>query len=222
MKKTDTLTLVQLALLTALIILLAFVPYIGYIKIPVLAIQATTIHIPVIVGSILLGPKAGAVLGFCFGVTSLINNTTQPGITSFCFSPFISMGEGLGGSPLALVICFVPRILCGVVPHYVYRLLQKLGKETEKPKKISMLAAGVAGSLTNTILVMTMIYLFFGQQYAAARGMAFEAVLGVILSVVFINGTLEALVAALLAAAVCLAILKANVLHNKRLGRNRR
>ena len=72
------------------------------------------------------------------------------------------------------------------------------------------------------ILVMTMIYLFFGQQYAAARGMAFEAVLGVILSVVFINGTLEALVAALLAAAVCLAILKANVLRNKRLGRNRR
>lgn len=216
MKKINTLTLVQLALLTALIFLLAFVPYIGYIKIPVLAIQATTIHIPVIVGSILLGPKAGAVLGFCFGLTSLINNTTQPSITSFCFSPFISMGEGLGGSPLALIICFVPRILCGVVPHYVYKFLGRFGKDTGKPKKLAMLASGVAGSLTNTILVMSMIYLFFGQQYAAVRAIAFEAVLGVIMSVILINGTLEALVAALLAAAVCLAVQKANVLHRRK------
>lgn len=211
MKKTKTLQMVQLALLTALIVLLAFVPYIGYIKIPVLAIQATTIHIPVIVGSILLGPKAGGFLGFVFGVTSLLNNTTQPGITSFCFSPFIEIGEGLGGSPLALIICFVPRILCGVVPHFVYRGLLRLYKEPGTHKKLPLLASGVAGSLTNTILVMGMIYLFFGQQYAAARNMAFEAVLGVIMSVVTINGTIEALVAALIATAVTVAAIKAHV-----------
>ena len=117
MNQHKTKSLVQLALFTALILLLAFVPYIGYIKIPILAIQATTIHIPVIVGSILLGPKRGAFLGFVFGLTSLINNTTQPGLTSFCFSPFIQVGDGLGGSPLALVVCFVPRIACGIVPY---------------------------------------------------------------------------------------------------------
>ena len=77
----------QTALLSALIVLLAFVPYIGYIKLPILAIQATTIHIPVIIGSVVLGPKKGAFLGGLFGLTSLINNTTQPGITAFCFSP---------------------------------------------------------------------------------------------------------------------------------------
>ena len=74
MKQGKTLSMVQLALLTALIVMLSFIPYIGYIKIPVLAVQATTIHIPVIVGSILLGPKAGGFLGFVFGLTSLINN----------------------------------------------------------------------------------------------------------------------------------------------------
>lgn len=203
MKKTNTREMVQLALMSALIVILAFVPYIGYIRVPFLAIQATTVHIPVIVGSILLGPKKGGFLGAVFALTSLINNTTQPGLTSFCFSPFIEMGEGLGGSPLALVVCFVPRILCGVVPHYVHTWLQK-----GRGKKLSLLCAGVAGSLTNTILVMGMIYLFFGQQYAAARSIAFEAVLGVILSVVCINGTIEAIIAAVIASAVASAIIR--------------
>ena len=215
MKKMNTLTIVQLALLTALIVMLAFVPYIGYIRIPVLAIQATTVHIPVIVGSLLLGPKCGGFLGAVFGLTSLINNTTQPGITSFCFSPFIEMGEGLGGSPLALVVCFVPRILCGVVPYYVDRLIRSRSKSPDKIRKYALLTSGVAGSMTNTILVMSMIYLFFGQQYAAAKDLPFEALLGVILSVVGINGTIEAIIAALVAASVVAAVLKANVLRKK-------
>ena len=42
---------------------------------------------------------------------------------------------------------------------------------------------------------MGMIYIFFGAQYAEARNIAFEAVLGVIFSVVAINGTIEAIIA---------------------------
>ncbi len=208
MKRTKTLELTQLSLLAALVVLLAFVPYIGYIRIPVLAIQATTIHIPVIVGSIVLGPKAGAFLGGLFGLTSLINNTTQPAITSFCFSPFIEIGDGMGGSPLSLLICFVPRILCGIVPFYVYKLIQNTAKDPDKRRKISLILAGVSGSLTNTILVMGMIYMFFGAAYAEARNIAYEAIVGVILSVVAINGTIEAIIAALIAAAVATALWK--------------
>ena len=215
MKYTKTLSMVQLALFSALIMLLATVPYIGYIKVPFLAIQATTIHIPVIVGSLLLGPKAGAFLGAVFGLTSLINNTTQPGITSFCFSPFIQMGEGLGGSPLALIICFVPRILCGVIPHYVFHGVQKLTKDPGRTRKRSLLLAGVAGSMTNTLLVMSMIYLFFGQAYAAARNIAYEAILSVIGSVILINGTIEAIVAALIASAVALAMMRARLIKTE-------
>ncbi len=213
MNHKKTKTMVQLALLTALIVMLAFVPYVGYIRIPVLAIQATTVHIPVIVGSILLGPKCGGFLGFVFGLTSLINNTTEPGITSFCFSPFVQIGDGLGGSPLALLVCFVPRIACGIVPHYVYTGLQKLSKKPEKSRKYTLLASGVAGSLTNTILVMSMIYFFFGHAYAAAKSIAFEAVLGVIMSVICINGTMEAIVAAIIASAVAAAVIKTKVIE---------
>ena len=208
MKQTKTLELAQTALLSALIVLLAFVPYIGYIKLPILAIQATTIHIPVIIGSVVLGPKKGAFLGGLFGLTSLINNTTQPGITAFCFSPFIEIGDGMGGSPLALIICFVPRILCGILPYYVYNALQTRAKKKDATRKYPLVAVGVAGSLTNTILVMGMIYIFFGAQYAEARNIAFEAVLGVIFSVVAINGTIEAIIAALISAAVSTALHK--------------
>lgn len=215
MRQTKTLKMAQISLFTALILLLAFVPYIGYIRIPVLAIQATTVHIPVIVGSILLGPKAGAFLGGVFGFTSLINNTFQPGITSFCFSPFIQVSEDVGGSPLALVVCFVPRILCGIVPYFVYKALQNIAKNKDKLRKFSLMLAGIAGSLTNTILVMSMIYLFFGQQYAQAKEIAFEAVFGVILSVVFINGTIEAIISALITSAVAIVLLKTKFIKEK-------
>lgn len=212
MNKKKSLEMVQLALLSALVVLLSFVPNIGYIKLPILAVQATTVHIPVIVGSIILGPKAGGVLGGIFGLTSLINNTTQPGIISFCFSPFISLGDGLSGNLLSLLICLVPRILCGILPYYVCRVMMNLGKCSGIKDKFSYLAAGLAGSMTNTILVMGMIYFFFGRQYAAAKGIAPDAVFGVILSVVAINGTLEAITAALLSSAAVSAMRKTKLI----------
>lgn len=215
MKRTNTYTLAMMSMFSALVMLLSFVPYIGYIKLPFLAIQATTIHIPVIVGSILLGPKCGAVLGGVFGLTSLINNTIQPGIISFCFSPFIDLGDGLGGNPLSLIICFVPRILVGIVPYYVYKGFRKIGGISGVKNKLWLLMAGVCGSLTNTVLVMGMIYLFFGTQYAAAKQIAYEAVIGVILSVVAVNGTLEAITAAVIASFAVVAIEKAGLIRKR-------
>lgn len=103
--------LVQAALFAALIILMAMVPFLGYI--PLGFTRATIIHIPVILGALVLGPKKGAFLGLIFGLTSLINNTMNPTVTSFVFSPFYSLGEIQGGFA-SILICFVPRILTGV------------------------------------------------------------------------------------------------------------
>ena len=72
----QTLGMVQVALFAALIIILAFTPFLGYI--PLGFTRATIIHIPVIIGSLMLGPKKGAFLGFVFGMTSFINNTMNP------------------------------------------------------------------------------------------------------------------------------------------------
>ena len=156
--------LVQMAIFAALIVVLAFTPFIGYI--PLGFTRATIIHIPVIMGSLMLGPKKGAALGGVFGLTSFINNTINPTLTSFVFTPFYSLGEYSGGIG-SLIICFVPRILIGVVPFYVYRLVKKLSKNNGV-SSVGLIVAGLSGALTNTLLVMNLIFVFFRNDYAAA------------------------------------------------------
>ena len=115
--------LVQLALFSAIIIAMAMVPFLGYI--PLGFMRATIIHIPVILGSVLLGPRKGAVLGGVFGLTSLVNNTVAPNVTSFVFTPFYSLGD-VHGNWASLLICLVPRILVGVLPYFVFIGLKRL------------------------------------------------------------------------------------------------
>lgn len=200
----SSLGMVQTALFAALIVALSFLPFIGYI--PLGFTNATTIHIPVILGSILLGPKRGAVLGGVFGLTSLINNTLYPKVTSFVFTPFFSGGVAEGGIG-SLVICFVPRILVGIVPYYVYKFLSR----EDKRRPLALAVAGFAGSLTNTLLVMNLIYLLFGEQWASAQGKAGEFLYGIILGVIGVNGVPEAIVAAVLTLFVGGALLRAGV-----------
>ena len=75
--------LVLTAMFVAIIVILAFTP-LGII--PLLVISATTIHIPVIIGSIFLGPKKGAFLGATFGVCSAIKNSMgQLSMSAFAY-----------------------------------------------------------------------------------------------------------------------------------------
>ena len=204
MKTRTTKELVQLSLFVAIIVLMAVVPFLGYI--PLGFTRATIIHIPVIIGSIILGPKYGAFLGFIFGLTSLVNNTFNPTVTSFVFTPFYSLGT-YDGNFWSLVICFIPRILVGIVPYYIYKGLKKV-KDSDT---LALTCAGVGGSLTNTLLVMNMIYFFFGQSYASAKEMDISALYGAILAVIGINGVPEAIVAGVLTLAICKALLKYGV-----------
>lgn len=190
---------VLLALFTAIIFVLGFTP-LGMI--PLGLIKATTLYVPVIVGCLLLGPKYGAVLGFMFGLVSFLSNTLQPAVLSFAFSPLVPVPGTPNGSPLSLVICFIPRILVGIVPWFVYRGMQRLMKESRKGEILSMALAGGCGALLNTGLVMSLIYILFRDAYAAANGIAVDAVAGVVLGVVGSNGVAEMILAILLVPAI--------------------
>ena len=186
--------LTQLALLTALMLVMANT-FLGYIRVGLLTMSLMTV--PLAIGAMLCGPAAGAWLGFVFGMTSFLSNTFTPNITSFVFSPFYSLGDTQGNA-LSLVICFVPRILVGIIPYFVFYGLEKIlrGK-----RPLALGCAGFVGSMMNTLLVMGMIFLFFGKEYAAAKEFPFEALLGTIATVIFTNGIAEAAVAAF----VCVA-----------------
>ncbi|MCD2491234.1 ECF transporter S component [Lacrimispora sp. NSJ-141] len=198
-----TRNMVLTAVIAAIIILMAFVPYVGYINLVV--IKATLIHVPVIIGSVVLGPKKGAFLGFIFGLTSLINNTFNPSLLSFAFSPFYS-----GGNLWSLLICFVPRILVGVFPYFVFKGIMMLGKGKKSIEYVALPAAGVIGALTNTLLVMNLIYFCFVEQFAAAKEVAVGAVYQVIIGIIIANGVPEAIVALVLTMALGKVLLHFN------------
>ncbi|MBE9909807.1 ECF transporter S component [Enterococcus mundtii] len=201
MKNTKNFTLT--AMFLAIMILLAITP-LGFI--PIGPINATTMHIPVIVASIILGPRLGAFLGGTFGLISLIRSTFIPTPLSFVFSPFIPVIGTDQGSWKALIIALIPRILIGVVPYFVYKGIQRLTKNKVSP--LSLFLAGIAGSLTNTILVMNLIYFLFQQDYAQVLGTNINAVYSAVLAVIFTSGVPEAIVAGLVTAAVSTVLLR--------------
>lgn len=205
MNSRKTFNMVMTALFIAIIVVMTFIPNVGYINL--IVIKATLLHVPVIVGSIVLGPKNGAVLGATFGITSLIKNTFEPSLLSFAFSPFYSLGD-VGGNGWSVVIALVPRILVGVIPYFVYKGIEKLLKDFKRRRLIAIPVAAAVGTFINTLLVMNLIYFCFRDEFATAKNIAVEAVYDVILGIIAANGIPETIVAVVLGTAVSMALLK--------------
>ena len=148
-EKKGTRWMVSVALMAAIIIVLANTP-LGMIQLPI--IKATTVHIPVIIGAVLFGPLAGAILGGVFGICSLISNTMAPTLLSFAFSPFLA--SNLAGVLKALWISVGCRILIGVAAGWIWILFRKIKLNTY----VALAITGFAGSMVNTIMVMGSIY----------------------------------------------------------------
>ena len=192
-EKKGTRWMVSVALMAAIIIVLANTP-LGMIQLPI--IKATTVHIPVIIGAILFGPLAGAILGGVFGICSLISNTMAPTLLSFAFSPFLA--SNLVGVLKALWISVGCRILIGVAAGWIWILFRKIKLNTY----VALAITGFAGSMVNTIMVMGSIYFLLAQQYAEAKEVAVTAVFGLIMGTVTASGIPEALAAAVLVAVI--------------------
>lgn len=189
-KTMDTRYMATLAMLCGVLLVMGMTG-IGFIPLPV--IKATTMHIPVILGAILLGPKAGAVLGAVFGLCSIWANTTTPGLLSFAFSPFMTT-EGLVGVVKSLWIALGCRILFGALSGWLWYFFKKVFKQEYAALPIT---AAVA-TICHTLLVMGSIYFLLTEQYAAAKNVAITAVFGLIMGTVTASGIPEAIAAAIL------------------------
>ncbi len=200
MNNKKTLSMVMTGLFMAIIAVMTFIPNVGYINL--IVIKATLLHVPVIVGSIVLGPKKGAVLGATFGITSLIKNTLEPSLLSFAFSPFYQVGD-IGGNGWSVVIALVPRILVGVVPYFVFVGIEKLLSNVKARRTVALPVACASGAL-----VMHLIFFCFRDEFAAAQNVAVDAVYSLILGIIAANGVPEAIVAVVIGGAVSLALLR--------------
>ena len=150
MRRKQAGDLAAIAMLLGIMIVLQLLSNIVFSLFP-LPIKPTIIHIPVIIGAILYGPRVGSSLGFMMGMMSLISNSLVPTPTSYLFSPLVP-----GGSFNSLLVAFIPRILIGIIPYFVYKILHN---------RIGLALAGFLGSLTNTVFVLTGIFFLFGSVF---------------------------------------------------------
>ena len=198
-KITDTRYMATLAMLCGVLLVMGMTG-IGFIPLPV--IKATTMHIPVILGAILLGPKAGGILGAVFGLCSIWANTTTPGLLSFAFSPFMTT-EGLVGVAKSLWIALGCRIMFGLLAGWLWVLFRKLLKS----EYAALPVTAALSTICHTLLVMGSIYVLLTQQYAEAKNVAVSAVFGLIMGTVTASGIPEAIAAAILVTVIGKALL---------------
>lgn len=179
-KKNKTFRMVLLGMLTAIIIIQTTIPFLGYI--PMGPLSLTIIQVTVIIAAIVLGTMEGAIVGGIWGIITFIRAFVAP--TSI-IAPIIFT------NPLVSVL---PRILIGVVAAYVFhRLLSGKLNETAR-----MSVAGVLGSLTNTVLVLGFIYIFYGEPYANFLKLDMDQLLPALLTIVATNGITEAILSGVL------------------------
>lgn len=207
-RKMDTRYMATLAMFCGVLLVMGMTG-IGFIPLPV--IKATTMHIPVILGAVLLGPAAGAVLGAVFGLCSIWANTTTPGLLAFAFSPFMTT-EGLPGVLKSLWIALGCRIALGVIAGWLWRLT----KRTLKQDYLALPVTAAVSTICHTILVMGSIYLLLAQQYAQAKNVAITAVFGLVMGTVTASGIPEAIIAAVLVTVIGKALLRLTERMKKR------
>ena len=199
-KNVNVQRMAEIALLTAIVLILAFTP-LGYLKTP-WGVEITFIVVPVAVGSVILGPTAGAFLGLVFGMTSFVQ----------CFGASPLGAMMLQISPVGtFVCCVVTRVLVGWLPGLIYRLFKRV-------KKANVFSIGLCCFLTpviNTALYIVGNYLIFSDTWldiaVGSYGYAGEggiSLLAFMLGMVAVNGIVEAISCMFLGTAVCKALQK--------------
>lgn len=189
--REKTVLLVETAMLTAIIVIMAFTP-LGYLRIG--GLELTLIMIPVLIGAVTQGPAVSTFLGFVFGVTSFIQ--------CFMGSPLGAILAGIS-IPRTFIVCVVSRVLAGLLCGLVFKAAAK----HDQKRGWSYFAAGFSGSLFNTVFFLGLLALCFwtvqfSPEQAAALGGAdtvLKTVIGIALGV---NAPIELVVCTLLGSAI--------------------
>lgn len=186
----------RMAILVAIIFLLSFTP-LGYLTIGPIA--ATTIQMPVIIGAVLMGPAAGGVLGFFFGLSAIIKVLTMPGA-----DPFATLA--LAHSPFAyLAVCLGARIAMGLLAGLLAEGLKKLPFLQDRGAVVRYGAAGFVGSILNTVFYLGMLWGLCAEVISSYYGVDLGGVGALVMGTAYAAGIPEAIVSCVVVAAVCKA-----------------
>lgn len=177
--------LVIIGLLAGIIVFLGF-SGLGFIQLPIAKI--TLVHIPVMIGVLIEGPKVGLILAFIFGASSLYQSMVAPTLLSFAIiDPRVSI---------------LPRLLIPITCYLSYKAIKI------KNESLRVGLSAMVGSLTNTIGFLGMIFILYIDKYAEAYNMAISSAKTAIMSIVYTNGIIEAVVSAFITSAIVVAVKK--------------
>lgn len=178
------------AIFMAIIIIQDLVPFFG--NIPLGPLSITTLHVTVILAAITLGPGEGAIVGGTWGILTWVRAFVAP---SSPLAPLVFT------NPLVAIF---PRIMIGLVAGYLFRLVAR----THSQHWAAILAAG-AGAITNTGLVLGMIYFFYRTPAVAhAYGVDVSHLLPALLAIMATNGLAELVLAIIVVPLVALPVLE--------------
>ena len=178
-KRMNVKDLTTMGLLTGILLVMAFTP-LGYFH--TLGVDISLMMIPVAIGAMLMGPKAGAWLGFVFGATSFYQALTGTSVfsaTLFNISPVNTF-----------LLCIPTRMLMGFMTGVIFLLVSKL----DKKKTVCYFVGGFFAAFLNTVFFMaTLILLFWNTEYIQGFNVAFGGVNPFLFVVMFVgvNGMLE-------------------------------
>lgn len=178
--------LVLTALFIAIILLQSIVPWLGTLPLGAFAIGAavTIITFTVAIGAMVLGPRAGALLGFVWGAYSLWHAwTSAPSIGALIFR-----------NPITAI---VPRMLVGLIIGYLYWRFVKsrpMGQQT-----IWLAGLGALSAFVNTFFVLGITWIGFTVMHTTAFGIPDSGLANyLIVSIAGFNGVFEIIVGAIL------------------------
>ncbi|OOG23555.1 ECF transporter S component [Enterococcus casseliflavus] len=193
--KSKTYRLVIRAILTAIIILQTMVPFLGFIPIGITSL--TIIHITVIVAAIVLGTKDGMFIGLVWGIFTMIRAFTSP-TTPLDIAVFTNP-----------IISVIPRVLVGLVAGLLFTIIYK---KTKKVVAASIVAA-IFGTITNTVLVLTLMGTLYTSLVANTYGVDASALFVTLGGIAVTNGISEVITAAVLTPILVKALFAATSLH---------
>jgi len=183
--KLSTRQLTIIGMLSGISVVLGMTP-LGFIPLPFM--NATIMHVPVIIGAILEGPIVGSLVGLIFGIFSMIRAFSNPTPTAFMF--------------MNPIIAIIPRVLIGLGSYYIYSLIKL------KYTNLRIGISAIIGSLINTVGVLGLAYLIYGNKLAEVMHLTKTGVGITFLTIAGTNGVPEAIIAALITIPVVISLKK--------------
>jgi len=170
----------------ALIAIMGFVPLLGFLPIGA-GVSITLIHLPVLLGAILLSTRSATLFGLTFGVVSLLvvlTNPTPLPTDLFFINPMISI---------------FPRIIFGLCAGFILTF----AKSFKGPLQWITISIGAfLATMIHTVLVLSMLWIFESAAFIETFGNLFN----LIWYILGLNGLLEALLAAVMIPALYITL----------------